>query len=791
MKLAAVIAAYDEVANIGQLTRRLAASLASIPDCSWELVFAVEGEDGTHEELQKLAQEIGSVRILYRKEPAGLGAAYRRAFAAVTGDTDFVVTMDADLNHQPEEIPRLLAAARRLDCDVLVGSRFIAGSEVEGIPLWKRSLSGGVNSLMTRLYGLSVRDKTSGFRVYRAEVLRRVRYDNDDFAFLPELLIRASRCGYRLAEEPIHFRYRRHGESKMAFWPTSLSYLSLLRGALDPVSRATLLLLAIGVLVRVAVSFPSHKFPADADCVLPGLAALQVLRGHPAVFFGSLRIGAVGSYPLALLFLLFGASRTTLAAGPLLAGVLLLGAWYLFLRELLGARIALLALPFAAVASPAFTFWTYMPNGYPEILLLCAASLWLAARLGRGDESHLTLFALGATLGLGWWSSPQTLGCGVPALLWAMWAIWRRPGLARRWHFVPLIAAGALLGALPWIAFNIRYPLASLHDNFAMRPVSGLSALADNGRYLLAENIPEMLASTDPEGAVNRSNLAHRMLHVPTLVILAGAGCFSLLVAPLLRRRTAALERERGGGAAGAADPRLAAIESAERNAWPLLVLVLLANVALNLVSGAGGLRGLTVRYVLPLYLLVPAVLATSLARVAQRSRALAASLAGIVLAFNVAGTFWPWTEERRTWAANASGDERALRLFGREGVRAVLGSYWLVYPLNFLSKETILGIPLEPGTDYRKEAERLGRSPVRWALMSRRQADLTCWAGKAGLRGGEAAFPGAYALILPSDEAPPEPFRQRLVTAWEDCRAGNPPRAPRRASSAGASARP
>ena len=240
MKLAVVIAAYDEVANIGQLTHRLAASLASIPDCSWELVFAVEGEDGTHEELQRLLQEIGSIRILYRREPTGLGAALRRAFAAVTDDTDFVVTMDADLNHQPEEIPRLLAAARRRDCDVLVGSRFIGGSEAEGIPLWKRSLSGSFNCLMTRLYRLDVRDMTSGFRVYRAEVLRRVRYDNDRFASLPELLIHASRSGYRLAEEPIYFRYRRHGESKMAFWPTSLSYLSLLRDTLVSTYRATL-----------------------------------------------------------------------------------------------------------------------------------------------------------------------------------------------------------------------------------------------------------------------------------------------------------------------------------------------------------------------------------------------------------------------------------------------------------------------------------------------------------------------------------------------------------------------
>jgi dolichol-phosphate mannosyltransferase len=230
MKLSVVIAAYDEAGNVEPLTRRLAAALATIPDCSWELLFVVEGEDGTHEALQRLAKEIGGLRILYRQRPVGLGAAFRRGFAAVAADADYVITMDADLNHQPEEIPRLLAAARRLECDVLVGSRFVSGGTTSGIPLWKRLLSGVVNRLMSGLYSLRVRDKTSGFRIYRAEVLRSVPFDLDDFAFLPEILIRATARGYRIAEEPIYFLYRREGYSKMGFVSTSLSYLSLLRG---------------------------------------------------------------------------------------------------------------------------------------------------------------------------------------------------------------------------------------------------------------------------------------------------------------------------------------------------------------------------------------------------------------------------------------------------------------------------------------------------------------------------------------------------------------------------------
>jgi dolichol-phosphate mannosyltransferase len=228
-KLAVVVAAYDEEENVEALTRRLHRTLSGLVGWSWEIVYAVEGRDRTREILERLAAEIGGVRLLYQEEPAGIGNAFRRAFAALPDDLDFVVTLDADLNHQPEEIPRLLAAARRSGCDILIGSRFLAASRVEGTPLWKRALSGTMNVLMRYLYGLRVRDKTSGFRVYRGEALRRLAFEGEAFAFLPEILIRAGAAGMTLAEEPIHFIFRREGRSKMGIWNTALSYLTLLR----------------------------------------------------------------------------------------------------------------------------------------------------------------------------------------------------------------------------------------------------------------------------------------------------------------------------------------------------------------------------------------------------------------------------------------------------------------------------------------------------------------------------------------------------------------------------------
>ena len=229
MNVVAVIAAWNERENIEALTRRLHAALGTIPGATFEILYVIEGNDGTREIAERLQSELGSIRILYEPHPQGLGAAFRRGFAAVGQDADLIVTMDADLNHQPEEIPRLVAALQTSNADVVIGSRVVPGSRVTGTPAWKRMLSATLNTVMRALFGDAVRDKTSGFRVYRAEVLRSVHHDQNDFSFLPEIVIRAHAAGYRIVEEPIHFIYRRDGTSKMHVWQTGLSYVSLLR----------------------------------------------------------------------------------------------------------------------------------------------------------------------------------------------------------------------------------------------------------------------------------------------------------------------------------------------------------------------------------------------------------------------------------------------------------------------------------------------------------------------------------------------------------------------------------
>ncbi len=278
MKLSVVIAAYNEQDNIEELTRRLDGVLRGLTATDSEIIFVVEGPDSTREILERLSTELGRIRILYTEKQSGLGSAFRRGFAAVAPDADLVLTMDADLNHEPEEIPRLLEEIQRRDLDVLVGSRFIAGSRNEGIPLWKWVLSILMNRLIASLFDVEIRDKTSGFRIYRAEALRRLTgYRNNDFAFLAEMLITATDEGLRIGEAPIHFTFRTRGESKMSIPKTSRSYLILLRSRFDTWSVAALAFLAFGVGARLLYAFPVHKYVPDADSLLSGIRAFDIL----------------------------------------------------------------------------------------------------------------------------------------------------------------------------------------------------------------------------------------------------------------------------------------------------------------------------------------------------------------------------------------------------------------------------------------------------------------------------------------------------------------------------------
>ncbi|GMU65462.1 MAG: dolichol-phosphate mannosyltransferase [Acidobacteriota bacterium] len=222
-RLATVVAALDERENLELLVPRLAATLRALAGFEAEMIFVVAGTDGSAGYLEAL----GGTTVIRQTDRGGLAEAFRAGFAAVDRGADVVVTMDADLNHRPEELPRLLAALDGSGADIVVGSRGVPGAVIESASWIKRAASRIGNAVIGVLFGDRIRDRTSGYRVYRRPRLDELPVAGAGFSFLPAMLLAAERAGMVIVEEPISFDRRRWGHSKLPIVATTLGYLRL------------------------------------------------------------------------------------------------------------------------------------------------------------------------------------------------------------------------------------------------------------------------------------------------------------------------------------------------------------------------------------------------------------------------------------------------------------------------------------------------------------------------------------------------------------------------------------
>lgn len=230
MKICAVIPAYNEAENVEDLSNRLNSALKQA-NADFELIYVIQGNDGALEKLQKMQNDIPQIKLFYFPEPIGVGPAFIEGFNKISPDCDYVLTMDADLNHQPEELPRFIEAMEKSNCDIVIGSRKIKGGVMERMPLTKKIISGVTNIIMPVAYGFNVNDMTSGYRLYKRKVIEDIRnkITSRNFEFYPEALIQAKKTGHNnMVEVPITFTFRIHGKSKLNWTKTGIGYLRLL-----------------------------------------------------------------------------------------------------------------------------------------------------------------------------------------------------------------------------------------------------------------------------------------------------------------------------------------------------------------------------------------------------------------------------------------------------------------------------------------------------------------------------------------------------------------------------------
>jgi dolichol-phosphate mannosyltransferase len=210
-----VLPTYNEAAN---LARVVAAVRAEVPGVH-VLVVDDASPDGTGAIADELAAAHPEVQVLHRPRKAGLGRAYVAGFAhALEAGAATVVEMDADLSHDPADLPRLLE--RIADgADLVLGSRYVPGGGIRDWGALRRGVSRLGCEYARRVLGVRVRDLTGGYKGFRAATLEAIDYASvrsQGYAFQVELTHRALQLGLRVDEVPIVFSERVHGDSKMS-----------------------------------------------------------------------------------------------------------------------------------------------------------------------------------------------------------------------------------------------------------------------------------------------------------------------------------------------------------------------------------------------------------------------------------------------------------------------------------------------------------------------------------------------------------------------------------------------
>ena len=227
MRSIVVLPTYQERDNIEPFLRGVRAA-ADIE----VLVVDDNSPDGTGEAAEALNEELGGITVLHRPGKGGLGSAYREGFERVLGQGyDVILSMDADLSHDPAALPEFLAAIEA-GADAVIGSRYVPGGAVVDWPPHRRLLSRWGNAYTRAVLRISAHDCTSGYRAYRADTLKAIDPGSttaEGYAFLTELARRMTRQGARIEEIPITFRDRVRGTSKMSLRVISESMLLVTR----------------------------------------------------------------------------------------------------------------------------------------------------------------------------------------------------------------------------------------------------------------------------------------------------------------------------------------------------------------------------------------------------------------------------------------------------------------------------------------------------------------------------------------------------------------------------------
>ena len=213
-KLSVIVPVYNERATLEALVARVRAvdygmplELVLVDDCS---------TDGSRELVEKIAAAHPGVVAAHQEPNRGKGAAVRRGFELASGD--YLIVQDADLEYDPQEIPKLVSLLERDIADVVFGSRFLASGPHRVLYFWHSIGNKLLTLLSNMLTNLNLTDMEVGYKAFRREVLNGFQLHEDRFGFEPEFTAKVARGGWRIYEVPISYYGRTSEEGKKIGW---------------------------------------------------------------------------------------------------------------------------------------------------------------------------------------------------------------------------------------------------------------------------------------------------------------------------------------------------------------------------------------------------------------------------------------------------------------------------------------------------------------------------------------------------------------------------------------------
>ena len=214
MKTLIISPTYNEIKNIKSLVKQVFDL-----DPGYHLLIVDDNSpDGTALKVKELQSTYPNLYLEERPGKAGLGTAYLFGFKwALENNYDHIVQMDADLSHDPNDVPRLVS--RLKEHDLVIGSRYVNGVSVVNWPIRRLILSYGANMYSRFITGMPINDGTGGFKAWRGTLLNDIelkKVRSQGYSFQIEMNFRSWRLGARIKEEPIIFVDRTIGESKMS-----------------------------------------------------------------------------------------------------------------------------------------------------------------------------------------------------------------------------------------------------------------------------------------------------------------------------------------------------------------------------------------------------------------------------------------------------------------------------------------------------------------------------------------------------------------------------------------------